>query len=1851
MRIENVECSENMNYARQGGMNMKNRLIERLLKAAKKHKVLTYPVLAFVAIISFFGYFFSWSQGAGKRVLAIIMVMVMLVSQSYFLTSSATALVDDEEAALIQKELQEADDDEEKLVNAEPGEQPTEYITEATTGVLSTGVNETVTEEQTETVIQNPGRPVTEDGTISRENNQTTEHVYEDEEQNREANENLEKDEGLDSKLDIATNEVQYIFYYQDNNGFSQVGNASGNVSSKTKDENGDYVYDLSGKVPDINNNTTYTNDGCYQFSDEWYTDSKFVNKVTDFTKIKAKRNASGKDIILLYCKRTLVKYKVTLVEHNDTKIPKNLTYKVTNGETTQEDGIYRIPIGSDMKITDISRTGYSFSGAEVAGGTISSSTDNSVTVDFNMETATKQIILNWIAKEYTIKYAKNEAGTDFVTQKVTYDGTESFLDGEDFVAEKEGWKFKGWKIGTDGTEISGVAVVSDYQDKLYQQGDVILYPVYTYDGFKLTKEEIRYQYKVPSKNTLIQASYADSKVNGSSNFQYEIKSGASELEAMGIEVKVTSSGITIKTDGPTSTTGDDNPIKLVISVTDKTAPSGEQTKDFPVDVYVEKCKVAITVPESDTVKTYDGTDTANLKSPLSVKIGNTDVKVEFSGSHYNSANVSEADKIILEDPKLILPVGEDSKNYELTNETVKGSINKRPVYLKTSAVLPDDRNYIRTGEQNPEFSAEEYTKYNSSAIGLVDGDSVESLGVLFSTTRPVDLTVEGEYSISAEAAADANYEVLPNDSIKGKFKVIQEVPNEHVNYELSGTKGNQNWYIKNPVQIKPINNWYDTIRISKDGNTVYTSGKLVDISEEEYPKGTSIYIQLYDSVTGAVTSWGMLNVNLDQTAPQFISYSLSQDGTALYDSAPVQGGLYFPTKGMLTFGNYFNNTVNVTVKFKDATSGLSALKYGLYGEEAGTRTALFGSTDEEGYAIATFEICKGVVEQAGAVLFYATDIAGNDGAVLTLQRDGTYEWSVETTGPVIDSFFIKTGEKQLEYVVSGSQDYYSKCNAVVNVSDTVSGIYSIAWDVNGTRYEEERVGNTGAKQTSWIFNKAINNSSFPSEGGKYDVYAVITDNAGNEIKTDTIQFKVDDEKPVIEEENSNYDTWQTQAKLEFDTYDELSGLKYISVTDSEGNLIEHHVEKVKDGVSYCYFETVKKGTYYIIVSDKAGNINTKEITFTKVSNEKPECPTVAILPKEADGNNGWYKTIPSVTIDYATSTSDGTPVATKYQLWEDGDNIYNETTLSDTETSKSITIPGEGVYNLKTWSESATGLQCTEQHNYKIKVDTSSPKIDFTTTKGSGSSIVVNYTITDSNSGVDEGSIRILHGTKSIPAKLEKIENGYTGSFIVNTTGDYVIQATDLAGNVADEAAFTPMSMKVKVVTNISDDAATIGANIIKGTFAITGATLSYRNIKDENYTEVDTIATPDEETGNVTLSAILNDLSEETVYAYKITALSEAGEVLEYEGYFRTLSSSEVGITVTGTARYANNTEGTITVSLYEGNVCNRAIEINAGEEFIFSNVPDGNYSIVATDGIFSKTKRVLIKDGLIIYPEKYIDLVLSGKNTSVVITTPDTPNITADNMDSIFDYDVINFTDDDIALIEAGGTVEFKLYATLMSVSNVSASEISAMYAVTDKNKIVGAYLDLSIYKIVTYSNGEVERIRVTELANGAEVSVTIPLGDLSGKTGLEVIRIHDTGDGSYLGASLADQDNNPDTYTISTNQFSTYAVLYSREKDSVTEDVIATTTEEKKAFSTTEEKVVLPTTEETNVNAPTEEIVSKTQMVKYSPNTSVGTLRSSGSAKTGDEAPIVGMAFLLLITTAGFVVLRKKSRGVE
>lgn len=1932
-------------------MNTKNRLIKKLLKIAKKHKILTYPVLAFVAIISFFGNLFNWKNGKGKRVVAVIMAMVLFVSQSCFLTSSATALVDTEEEAMVQLQLQEEEsvrdttDADSAVAEENKSGQSKELVSapfdnepavpdaggnntsdDSQSVITSEEGNTGETSETDENVDTSEGS--TEEGMVegsTTDDGNNGENTSEEETQNTEDTEGTTEDEEVIEEGPAKA----CIFKYQTGIG-QAVGVANltpieGKELNKcwNKESNTYDITALAAKQHAILESPSYEGD-CYKYK-EWKNEDGSTPDLSNMT-------PNDEGYIILYSMRDLEKYKVYINKNIDANSKPLQKFEVggtgVTASETEED-VYYVPKAGNMFELTVSRFGYKLSVKDLAGefrlnGFDDGEEAQKAIISFTGDSPEKSINLYWEAATFTVRYASSEDGEVVNEQNTTYDGSDYFL--PIFVDTPEGCKHGQWRIGDSDTYIDmgesgdNKVRISEYQDEIYKK-DVILYPVFDYDDeLVLNRSEdelIEYQYKVENLEKIsILARYKNGKTdflpdNGNSKngyFTYTVE-GKSQYDKYGIVITDGKNGVTISTQEGGTIKVTDGVIPLKITVADSNPKnSSGKTYSFTIKLKIKPVTVTAT-PTADanrTIKTFNGNTICDLstgsdrKVPSDVTIDGKTVYVAFDSAEYESPEVSENARIILNNPRLSFPEGisdEVKSNYTLYEDPedkkcyVIGAIRKRPVYLKTYADLDenpelyhhgDDGKYVRTGDPDPtlKFEVDTSANHNTDSIGIVSGYEITEDDIELTSTRTDLMTPGDNYKVDAsvkeslpEGSAASNYEIVINDSDKISYRVVQESPEGR--YEFTSEATEDNWFGGQAAQIRPMaDSGYDTIHISKDGETDFASGAIETITEADFPRNTPVYVKLTNS-TGAETSWQKIDVNVDTTAPEFISYELSYEDHLVDGNA---GGLYFPTEGMTTFGSYFNKTVTAVVKYKDVTSGPKTLYYGLFGNEANQSVMFNDDWDEEGYRTATFEIAKGLADAVGQVVFKAEDTAGNMSTTTTLKRNDLDQWCVESTGPQIkdEDFYVVSKPRDNEniYVVSGSNDYYTKCKAFLTTSDNMSGIRNVIWHITDSE------GNT-TDETVSVDNKNIllDNYTFTREfpkSGEYRISATVTDNAGNTTDTSkAIQFKVDNEAPDVNITTKNYNQWQQEAKIEFTAYDELSGIRYINVTDEYGNLYEHEVVSEKEGVRYCSFKTDKKGIYKIIVADYAGNVSEGEtltVYLDKISKAIPNCPQVTLNPEKPDSLNGWYKTVPIVTIGNVTKTADETPVTTKYQLSKEGETPYNETSISSFVDSQTVEWTGDGVYNLKVWSESYTGVSCegnhgsstAVKHDMQIKVDTKAPIIEYSA-KSDGSVLSVHFTVKDNTSdtvyvsGVNEKTIKVLQDGKEILAQVEKTENGYIGSFEITTQGNYTIEAADLAGNVAEKAAFTPMSMKVRAVTNITAQGATIGANVVKGTAKIASAALTYRKLTDEKYTEAEALTVADAD-GNITVSSVLNGLSENTAYAFKVTATSELGEILEYEGYFKTLSDAEGGTYIIGTARYANASEpGKITVGLFEGNVCIMAVEVDAGDTFTFDHVPDGNYSIVATDGKYSKTKRVLIKDGLIVYPESVIELVLSGKNTAVVIVSDDTPNITADNMDSIFANDTENFTVADRDLIESDGTVEFKLYASLMRVSTVKAEEISAMYAVTDKSKVVGAYLDLSLYKIITDANGNTERTQVHQLTQGANVSVTIPLGDLAGKSGLEIVRIHDNGD-RYVGASLQDMDSNPNTYTISTGQFSTYAVLYN--PNAVIEDQPATVPSTlsnvgngdlpiQNTTSSVTDNTTNQKTESGGGNIKKETSEKTTESGKrYSSggSSSVGTLRSSGTAKTGDMTPIAALGFMMLISTAGFIIIRKKNR---
>ena len=135
----------------------------------------------------------------------------------------------------------------------------------------------------------------------------------------------------------------------------------------------------------------------------------------------------------------------------------------------------------------------------------------------------------------------------------------------------------------------------------------------------------------------------------------------------------------------------------------------------------------------------------------------------------------------------------------------------------------------------------------------------------------------------------------------------------------------------------------------------------------------------------------------------------------------------------------------------------------------------------------------------------------------------------------------------------------------------------------------------------------------------------------------------------------------------------------------------------------------------------------------------------------------------------------------------------------------------------------------------------------------------------------------------------------------------------------------------------------------------------------------------------------------------------------------------------------------------------------------------------------------------------------------------------------------------TEDDIDAVEKGETVWIRLVVTLISenVPETDREQIeAALTTIADKELIPGTYYDLSVMKSVGNEDWEY----LTTLYDDIEITLDIDEGlQADGRT-FYILRSHE---GAVT--MLFDLDEEPDTITISSRYFSTYALVYTDSPD--------------------------------------------------------------------------------------------------
>ena len=367
------------------------------------------------------------------------------------------------------------------------------------------------------------------------------------------------------------------------------------------------------------------------------------------------------------------------------------------------------------------------------------------------------------------------------------------------------------------------------------------------------------------------------------------------------------------------------------------------------------------------------------------------------------------------------------TSSYQESSATKVITVNKRKTTVK-----PKDVTKVVGEAFKPNGAT-----YNPQPI------SGDNLGTLTITSKYPDNQVPGRYTdgIQASGLSNPNYDFVYQE---GTLIVNSNaLPNNGEGYyKVTGTKGKNNWYISD-VQISTTNkNGYD--EISKDGINFQTTA-LVYSSDGSYP--TDFYLR--NSSTGIISKAIRYQLKIDQTAPDVPTVTMKE----------VNKNIVARFINALSFGNWMNQAVQVTMTSSDGTSGID---YYEYTETSQNKPSTKTSTN----GIVTYQDDVELTVKAKAC-----DKAGN---CSELSNDESV--MIDTKAPTISGVKDKSEYKQ----------YYLP--RFVNVKDNGSGL-------SYSEYKKDGV-NEGTIQNN-VDEKIIG-------VGEYEVYAI--DNAGNEI---TITFKI----------------------------------------------------------------------------------------------------------------------------------------------------------------------------------------------------------------------------------------------------------------------------------------------------------------------------------------------------------------------------------------------------------------------------------------------------------------------------------------------------------------------------------------------------------------------------------------------------------------------------------------------------------------------------------------------------------------------------------------------------------------------
>ena len=384
---------------------------------------------------------------------------------------------------------------------------------------------------------------------------------------------------------------------------------------------------------------------------------------------------------------------------------------------------------------------------------------------------------------------------------------------------------------------------------------------------------------------------------------------------------------------------------------------------------------------------------------------------------------------------------------------------------------------------------------------------------------------------------------------------------------------------------------------------------------------------------------------------------------------------------------------------------------------------------------------------------------AGTAKVTVTGSRRGYYDTKV--------SFWVDVYGSSISaptvYVNAGSQSYPNGSWTNQNVTFTLTG-YGSGRKV----YSYDRPAKMpNEKPASWGNRQQLTDGTLTVKTeGQRDYYFFTDGSAGTSEATGIYTVRIDKTMPTVTAIQPSNNT------LTFQAADALSGVKSVAVS---GNNVTTTLATSSDG-KYS-FVADKEGSYTILITDNAGNVNNQNKVDLKGSTQTDTEPPVIGMAKE-DSINGsaWYKEDKLVRLT-VTDNVGVQSVQVKVQGTEKGLSVEN--------------ISGTDIYQFVANKEGAVGYEITAhdaagnkaEMPLAVRVDKSAPTLGAITTQGT----TVTFQANDTVSGI--GNIFVVpadNTTAGVQINGETVEQNGNGtySFIAKENVNYTITAVDKAGN-----------------------------------------------------------------------------------------------------------------------------------------------------------------------------------------------------------------------------------------------------------------------------------------------------------------------------------------------------------------------------------------------------------------------------------------------------------------------------------